>query len=116
MEKKEENLENAKECKKVCKEFKKIIINFLKEWGIVIIMILGFSIMTITYLNYYYDYSETVYSNNSQGSKTKIVESLGQAGDFLGGTLNPIFAFLSFCLSIKSSPIAIFSAMVSLKT
>ncbi len=64
---------------------------FLKEWwGIGLIAFIA--MLTIFIFGYFY------FSKHSLSWLSAEVEELGQMGDFFGGTLNPILAFLSFCL------------------
>ncbi|KLE05546.1 putative phage abortive infection protein [Aliarcobacter butzleri] len=73
------------------KSFKEKINNFLKEWwGIGLIAFIA--MLTIFIFGYFY------FSKHSLSWLSGEVEELGQMGDFFGGTLNPILAFLSFCL------------------
>ncbi|MCG3698861.1 putative phage abortive infection protein [Aliarcobacter butzleri] len=73
------------------KSFKEKINNFLKEWwGIIFIAFIA--MLTIFIFGYFY------FSKHSLSWLSGEVEELGQMGDFFGGTLNPILAFLSFCL------------------
>ncbi|WNL28149.1 putative phage abortive infection protein [Arcobacter cryaerophilus gv. pseudocryaerophilus] len=75
--------------------------NFFEEWFAVISMIGGLLIFISALVAYSNNYNEPAfnikYSVESIDNENS-VESLGQFGDFLGGTLNPIFAFLSYCL------------------
>ena len=73
------------------KSFKEKINNFLKEWW-VIGLIAFIAMLTIFIFGYFY------FSKHSLSWLSGEVEELGQMGDFFGGTLNPILAFLSFCL------------------
>lgn len=66
--------------------------NFAQQWFVVIFMVGGFLILISAIFSYYMHYNEAPFNFNNR------VESLGQFGDFIGGFLNPIFAFLSFCL------------------
>ncbi|GGT78533.1 putative phage abortive infection protein [Aliarcobacter butzleri] len=73
------------------KSFKEKINNSFKEWwGIIFIAFIAMLIIFI--FGYFY------FSKHSLSWLSGEVEELGQMGDFFGGTLNPILAFLSFCL------------------
>lgn len=73
------------------KSFKEKSNKFLKEWwGIIFIAFIA--MLTILIFGYFY------FSKHSLSWLSGEVEELGQMGDFFGGTLNPILAFLSFCL------------------
>ncbi len=110
-----ENLDNTNECEKACKELKEIVVNiynkvleFLKKWYIILIIILGLIVLVGSFMIYYNKYSNFIFLKNTNdiiipntidiSNTNNVIEKLGQAGDYLGGTLNPIFAFLSFCL------------------
>ena len=81
MEKKKEKL-NRKEK----------IDDFIAEWFAVVFMVGGFAIIAVFAVKYYNNFYNTILTSED------VVQSLGQAGDFSGGLLNPIFAFLSYCL------------------
>ena len=89
MEEKEKNLEN----RDACSEAYKNIRNFIKKHYLWLVFFGRFLILAIIGGAYFYHYHSIIFLG-----KDKILDNLGVAGDFLAGTLNPIFAFLSFCL------------------
>ncbi|MFW3380575.1 putative phage abortive infection protein [Aliarcobacter butzleri] len=98
MGEKKENLEDVNQCKSIYIILKKFGINIYKKikpiatewWGIGLIAFIA--MLTIFIFGYFY------FSKHSLSWLSGEIEELGQMGDFFGGTLNPILAFLSFCL------------------
>ncbi|MDN5049792.1 putative phage abortive infection protein [Aliarcobacter butzleri] len=98
MEEEKENLDNTNQCKSIYIILKEFGINIYKKikpiakewWGIIFIAFIA--MLTIFIFGYFY------FSKHSLSWLSGEIEELGQMGDFFGGTLNPILAFLSFCL------------------
>lgn len=87
--------ENRKEKKK------SKIYNFIEEWFSLIFILLGLAVLLITVKGYLDMFGEnlipTMYDQSEIARVNKeSIERFGQFGDFIGGTLNPTFAFLSF--------------------
>ncbi len=98
MEEDKKFLDNTNQCKSIYTILKEFIISiyikikpFIVEWNL-IITIAFFAMLIIFIFGYFY------FSEQNLIKISKNAAELGQMGDFFGGTLNPILAFLSFCL------------------
>lgn len=87
MEEKKENLNNTNQSKSIYIS----LWQFIKEWWIY-----GLIVILATLL--IYKVQDFYFSKHSLSCVSEKIEELGQMGDFFGGMLNPILAFLSFCL------------------
>ena len=113
MEEDKKNLDNPNQCKSIytiLKEFTvsiyKKIVSSADEWVTIPIMLIvilfAFGILML-YLN---QFGYIFFANDEHSWETIIkenieidkIEKLGQVGDFIGGTLNPLFALFSFML------------------
>lgn len=74
-----------------CESSNKKIIDFIKDWWIIVVIVFFAILVIIKVKDFYFEQQDLCLISQE-------VESLGQMGDFFGGTLNPILAFLSFCL------------------
>lgn len=72
--------------------------NFIEEWFSVVFIFLGLTILLITLKGYLDMFGNYLISSNTdlEVMYKESIERFGQFGDFIGGTLNPTFAFLSF--------------------
>ncbi|KLE08116.1 hypothetical protein AF79_09140 [Aliarcobacter butzleri L354] len=86
-------MKEEKENIDACSEAYNNIRNFVKKYYIWLVLFGGFLILVIIGGSYFYYQYSNIFLDNE-----KILGNLGVAGDFLAGMLNPIFAFLSFCL------------------
>ncbi|WNL11745.1 putative phage abortive infection protein [Aliarcobacter cryaerophilus] len=74
-----------------CESSNKKIIDFIKDWWLIVVIIFVAILVIMQVKDFYFERQDLCLISQE-------VESLGQMGDFFGGTLNPILAFLSFCL------------------
>ncbi len=109
MEDDKKNLDNPNQCKSIYKK----IVSSADEWVTIpimlIVMLFAFGILML-YLNQFgYIFFlndknswETIIKENIEIDKIDKIEKLGQVGDFIGGTLNPLFALFSFMLLLMT--------------
>lgn len=74
-----------------CESSNKKIIDFIKDWWLIVVIVFFAILVIMKVKDFYFEQQDLCLISQE-------IESLGQMGDFFGGTLNPILAFLSFCL------------------
>lgn len=98
MEEVKKNLDNPNQCKSIYTILKEFLISiyikikpFIIEWWVIILIAFIAMLIIFTFGNFYFSGQNLIKIHENAAE-------LGQMGDFFGGTLNPILAFLSFCL------------------